>query len=99
MMVIIRKRQLERKGGYSQPSLLPARNRLTSCRRRHGPSYIITSHLIRTALADLEPPSDAGHILRKLGAELFEQAALLGFDLVLSHVCDEGRQEQCCASI
>src|SRR6185295_12037668 len=47
----------------------------------------------------LEPSSNAGHVLRKLASELFEQGALLGLDLVLSHVCDEGRQEQGSAGI
>jgi hypothetical protein len=43
---------------------------------------------------DLEPPSNTGHILRELGAKLGEQGALLGLDLISSHVRYEYRQEQ-----
>ena len=42
----------------------------------------------------LEPPSNTGHILRETGAEFCEQGALLGLDLISSHVCNEDRQEQ-----
>src|SRR5688572_8111890 len=47
----------------------------------------------------LQPPAHAGHVLRELGAELREQGALLGLDLVPSHVGDVGGQEQGCADI